>query len=145
MENTGLGWDFNLFTVKKCFCCVGFRQRGTKSGYASLLTITPLLLTMKYLEDNLIEARITENTKTSRVTTGNMVAARFDHFTTRELDPELTFTCCCRKCNTDVLMEHTGPVANEKIFNREFLMALYENELAAGLKERDFSITMRNT
>ena len=96
---------------------------------------------MKYVEDNLIEARITENTKTSRVGTGNMVAARFDHFTSRELDPQLHSHVVVANMTQ---REGGGwrAIANEKIFNRELLTALYENELATGLKEKGYTVTM---
>ena len=96
---------------------------------------------MQYVEDNLIEARITENNKTSRVATGNMVAARFDHFTSRELDPQLHSHVVVANMTQRVGGQWRA-IANEKIFNRELLTALYENELSAGLKERGYNTTM---
>jgi conjugative relaxase-like TrwC/TraI family protein len=96
---------------------------------------------MKYVEDNLIEARITENNKTNRISTGNMIAARFDHFTSREMDPQLHSHVVVANMTQREKGEWRA-IANEKIFNRELLTALYENELSAGLKERGYNTTM---
>ncbi len=96
---------------------------------------------MNYVEENLIEARTTDKGTTTRVATGNMVAARFDHFTSRELDPQLHSHVVVANMTRRKDGEWRA-IANEKIFNRELLTALYENELAAELKDRGYAVTM---
>ena len=134
------GWDLTFSPSKSISVAWAF---GNEEQKAAILAAhdAAVTSTMKYLEDNLIEARMTVNTKTSRVTTGNIVAARFDHYTTRELDPELHSHVVV--ANVTQCPDGTyRAVANEKIFAREFQIALYENELAAELKQRDFSVSM---
>ena len=96
---------------------------------------------MKYMEDNLIQARGRIDNTTRRSATHNMIAARFDHFTSRELDPQLHSHVVVANM-TQRKDKMWRAVANEKIFAKELLTAMYENELAAGLKERGYTVTM---
>jgi conjugative relaxase-like TrwC/TraI family protein len=134
------GWDLHFAPSKSVSVVWAF---GTEKQRLDMLAChrNAVDSVMQYVEDNLIEARITENNKTSRVTTGNMVAARFDHFTSREMDPQLHSHVVVANMTQRVGGQWRA-IANEKIFNRELLTALYENELSAGLKERGYNTTM---
>jgi conjugative relaxase-like TrwC/TraI family protein len=135
-----LGWDVTFSPSKSISVAWAF---GNEEQTVRILAAhdAAVTSTMKYLEDNLVEARITVNNKTSRVTTGNIVAARFDHYTTREVDPELHSHVVV--ANVTQCPDGTyRAVDNDKIFAREFMIAAYENEFAAELKQRDFSVSM---
>ncbi len=134
------GWDLHFAPSKSVSIVWAFGNEKQRSDMLACHH-NAVDSVMKYVEDNLIEARITENTKTSRVTTGNMIAARFDHFTSREMDPQLHSHVVVANM-TQRKGGQWRAIANEKIFNRELLTALYENELSAGLKERGYNTTM---
>jgi conjugative relaxase-like TrwC/TraI family protein len=134
------GWDLHFAPSKSVSVVWAFGNEKQRSDMLACHH-NAVDSVMKYVEDNLIEARITENNKTSRITTGNMVAARFDHFTSRELDPQLHSHVVVANM-TQRAGGQWRAIANEKIFNRELLTALYENELSAGLKEKGYNTTM---
>ncbi len=134
------GWDLHFApskTVSMVWAFGNDRERSdtVESHHRAVESV------MKYVEENLIEARATDRGTTTRVATGNMVAARFDHFTSRELDPLLHSHVVVANMTRRKDGEWRA-IANEKIFNRELLTALYENELAAELKDRGYAVTM---
>ena len=134
------GWDLHFAPSKSVSMVWAFGDEQQKtdmmeSHHGAVESV------MKYVEENLIEARTTDKGKTVRVATGSMVAARFDHYTSRELDPQLHSHVVV----ANVTRRKDGQwraIANEKIFNRELLTALYENELAAELNDRGYTVTM---
>jgi conjugative relaxase-like TrwC/TraI family protein len=135
------GWDFTFSPSKSVSLAWAF---GNNEQRAAIMAAhnTAVNSTVKYIEDNLVQARVTVSGETTRIDTGNIIAARFDHFTTRELDPEMHTHLVI----ADVTRCPDGKyraVANEKIFARELATAIYNNELAVELKENRFSITMK--
>ncbi|OPY61284.1 MAG: Multifunctional conjugation protein TraI [Syntrophorhabdaceae bacterium PtaU1.Bin034] len=134
------GWDLHFAPSKSISLAWAFgdeqqRQDMLSSHHEAVESV------MRYIEDNLIEARATDKGNTVRIATGNMIAARFDHFTSRELDPQLHSHVVVANMTRRPDGQWRA-VANEKIFARELLTALYENELAAGLKERGYAVSM---
>ena len=134
------GWDLHFAPSKSVSMVWAFgsdRERSDmmESHHKAVESV------MKYVEENLIEARATDKGTTTRVATGNTVAARFDHYTSRELDPQLHSHVVVANMTRRKDGEWRA-IANEKIFNRELLTALYENELAAELKDRGYAVTM---
>lgn len=134
------GWDLHFAPSKSVSIVWAFGNDQQKQDMMDSHH-TAVESVMRYVEENLIEARVTEKAKTNRVATGNMVAARFDHYTSRELDPQLHSHVVVANMTRREDGEWRA-IANEKIFNRELLTALYENELAAGLKERGYVVAM---
>jgi len=135
------GWDLTFSPSKSISVAWAF---GNEEQKAAILACEKKAFesTVKYIEDNLIQARVTVNGKTTRIRTGNMIAARFDHYTTRELDPQFhhhLIIADVTKCSDGAFRA----VANELIIkNREFLIAHYNNELAAEIKGNNISVTM---
>ncbi len=77
---------------------------------------------------------------TEKVKTGNLVVARFDHVTSRELDPQLHTHCVAANLTQ-------GPdgkwrtLDNTKIFeNRNFLGQVYRNQLALNLQQLGYTV-----
>lgn len=99
---------------------------------------------LHYVEQNFSQARQTQDGITEKVDTGNLVIAKFQHDTSRELDPQLHTHA--------VLMNMTQredgqwrALSNEEIFNNKMLVGqIYRNELAANLKELGYSIQSDN-
>lgn len=134
------GWDLHFAPSKSISLVWAF---GTEQQRTDMLTAhhDAVDSVMSYIEEHLIEARATDKGRTERIRTVNMVAARFDHFTSRELDPQVHSHVVVANM-TKRKDGRWRAVANEKIFARELLTALYENELAAGLKDRGYAVAM---
>lgn len=96
--------------------------------------------TMKYVENNYAQARQTKDGITERVDTGNLVIAKFQHDTSRELDPQL-HTHAVVMNMTQREDGQWRALSNEELFNQKMLIGqVYRNELAKNLKERGYSI-----
>mgnify|MGYP000850248911 CR=1 FL=1 len=135
-----VGWDLHFAPSKSVSLVWAF---GSEEQRAHMMDAHHAAVesVMKYVEDNLVEARGRADGTTRRMGTGNMIAARFDHFTSREMDPQVHSHVVV----ANMTQRKDGKwraVANEKIFARELLTAMYENELAAELKERGYTVTM---
>jgi len=135
-----VGWDLHFAPSKSVSLVWAF---GSEEQKAHMLDSHHKAVdsVMDYVERNLIEARGRVDGSTRRMPTGNMIAARFDHFTSRELDPQLHSHVVVVNM-TQRKDKKWRAVANEKFFARELLTALYENELASWLKERGYTVTM---
>jgi conjugative relaxase-like TrwC/TraI family protein len=135
-----VGWDLHFAPSKSISLIWAF---GTEAQRTHMLESHHKAVesVMDYVERNLIEARGRVEGSTRRMPTGNMIAARFDHFTSRELDPQLHSHVVVVNM-TQRKDKKWRAVANEKFFARELLTALYENELASELKERGYIVTM---
>ena len=135
------GWDFTFSPAKSVSVVWAFGSTEQQVAIAAAHNAA-IDSTLKYIEDNLIQARVTNKGITSKMNTGNIIAARFDHFTTRELDPDLhthVVIADITKCPDGKYRA----VANEKVFARELVTAFYNNELAFELKERGFGVTLK--
>jgi conjugative relaxase-like TrwC/TraI family protein len=96
--------------------------------------------TLRHIEEHYAQARQTEKGQTERIDTGNLVIAKFEHDTSRELDPQLHTHA--------VIMNMTQredgqwrALSNEELYNNKMYFGqYYRNELAANLRERGYEI-----
>lgn len=99
---------------------------------------------LKYVEQHYAQARQTQNGTTEKVDTGNLVIAKFQHDTSRELDPQL-HTHAVVMNMTQRPDGQWRALSNEELFNNKMLIGqIYRNELAANLKELGYSIQSDN-
>ena len=96
--------------------------------------------TLDYIEKNYTNVRIHEGGTVHSEHTGNMLAAKFQHISSRELDPQLhthalvmNFTA---KENLDIKAMDYGEIYDAKML----LGQIYRSELAANLKELGYTI-----
>jgi conjugative relaxase-like TrwC/TraI family protein len=96
--------------------------------------------TLSYIEQHYAQARQTQDGITTRIDTGNLVIAKFEHSTSRELDPQLHTHAVV----LNMTQREDGQwraLSNEEIFSNKMLIGQhYRNELAANLKELGYSI-----
>lgn len=99
---------------------------------------------LKYVEQNYSQARQTQNGITEKIDTGNLVIAKFQHDTSRELDPQL-HTHAVVMNMTQRPDGQWRALSNEELFNNKiFIGQIYRNELAKNLKELGYSIQSDN-
>ncbi len=100
--------------------------------------------TLDYIEKNYTNVRIKENGGVSSQSTSNMIAAKFQHISSRELDPQLHTHCLVlnmtQKENGDIRAMDYKEVYDRKMF----LGQMYRNELAMNLKEFGYGIQVEN-
>lgn len=96
--------------------------------------------TLAYVEANYSQCRVTENGQTEKVTTCNLVIAKFEHSTSRELDPQL-HTHALVSNMTQRTDGEWRAITNEELFANKMLIGqVYRSELAVNLKEAGFAI-----
>jgi conjugative relaxase-like TrwC/TraI family protein len=89
---------------------------------------------LEYIEQNLVGARVTEAGETRFEKTGNLIAGRFHHTTSRDLDPQ-THTHLVIANATQTESGHWRSISNELIYkNQKLLGNIYDSELAANLR-----------
>ena len=96
--------------------------------------------TLEFIEKNFSQARSTEGGITQRVDTGNLVIAKFDHETSRTLDPQLHTHAVVMNMTqrSDGLWR---ALSNEKLYEQKLLLGqVYRNELAHQLKALGYGI-----
>lgn len=97
--------------------------------------------TLKEVETNEIEARITQHGVTQRVKTGNLAAAKFTHYVSRNQDMQL-HTHCVVLNRTDY-MGKSYAISNENLYKNHILYGqLYRNRLAKNLLRMGYSCTL---
>lgn len=100
--------------------------------------------TLKYVEAHFSQARQTQNGITEKVDTGNLVIAKFQHDTSRELDPQL-HTHAVVMNMTQREDGQWRALSNEQLFEQKMLIGqIYRNELAKNLTELGYSIQSDN-
>ncbi|MBI3813344.1 MAG: relaxase domain-containing protein [Nitrospinae bacterium] len=96
--------------------------------------------TLSYVEKHFSQCRVTEDKITERVDTGNLIIAKFNHNTSRELDPQVH----AHAVIMNITQRENGQwraLSNEKLFEMKiFAGQYYRSELAASLKELGYSI-----
>jgi len=100
---------------------------------------------LSHIEDNYIYTRT--RTKEGRVQekTGNMIAAKFEHDTSRELDPTLHTHCVIANYTQDAAGNWKS-LSNEHLYiNKMSNGQYYRSELAANLAEIGFDISITDT
>ncbi len=96
--------------------------------------------TIEYIEKNYAQARQTQNGITEKVDTHNLVIAKFQHNTSRELDPQL-HTHALFMNMTKRQDGEWRALSNEEIYeNKMFFGQCYRNELAKNLQEIGYSV-----
>lgn len=95
---------------------------------------------LDFVEKNFSQARLTSEGQTGRVDTGNLIIAKFQHHTSRALDPQ-THTHALILNMTRREDGAWRALSNEKLFESKMLIGqIYRNELAANLRELGYSI-----
>ncbi|MBI4691282.1 MAG: relaxase domain-containing protein [Nitrospirae bacterium] len=95
---------------------------------------------LHYVEKHFAQARQTENGITEKVDTDNLIITKFEHNTSRELDPQLhTHTVIMNMTQRDD--GEWRAMSNEKLFEHKMLIGqIYRNEFAVNLRELGYSI-----
>lgn len=95
---------------------------------------------LEYIEKNLVGARVTKDGETSFEKTDNVIVARFEHNTSRALDPQThTHLVFANATKTDDGVWRS--LSNEGLYkNQKFLGALYDSELAANLRDKGYRL-----
>ncbi len=98
-----------------------------------------------WLQETSSTARTTENDRTRTKVTGNLLVARFDHDTSRELDPQLH----THSVILNVTQREDGQwraVANQKIYDNKMASgAIYRAELAGHLRGLGYEIDLTHS
>ena len=96
--------------------------------------------TLNYVEKNYTKVRIHEGDKVESEFTGNLLAAKFQHISSRELDPQLHTHCLVMnftaKGNGDIKAMDFGDIYSAKML----LGQMYRSELAVNLREIGYEI-----
>jgi conjugative relaxase-like TrwC/TraI family protein len=100
--------------------------------------------TLGMIETNCIYARVTDKGQTTREKTGNMICGKFDHFVSRNQDPQLHTHC--------VIFNETlcgdgqyRAIDNKMLYLNKMLYGqIYRNELAKNLQEKGYGIAVSN-
>lgn len=100
---------------------------------------------LKLIEDNYLQMRLQTNGERVVIQTNNAVIAKFQHDTSRELDPQLhTHAFFLNMTTQDG--ETFRALHNEKLFaNKMYLGQVYRNELARNLKKLGYSINITDS
>jgi conjugative relaxase-like TrwC/TraI family protein len=100
--------------------------------------------TLKYIEENYIQTRLQKDNVREAVTTDNMLAALFQHDTSRELDPQIHTHAFVMNL-TQREDGNFRALHNEKLFDNKILLGqIYRNNLAQNLKELNYTIEVTN-
>jgi conjugative relaxase-like TrwC/TraI family protein len=130
------GFDVTLSAPKSVSIVAEVGERGDVRD-AHEAAVTKVL---EYIEKNLVGARITEGGETRFEKTGNVVAGRFAHTTSRDLDPQ-THTHLVIANATMTASGHWRSISNELIYkNQKLLGNIYDSELAANLREKGYRL-----
>jgi conjugative relaxase-like TrwC/TraI family protein len=95
------------------------------------------------VEQDYAQARITINGKRQKITTGNLLFAKFQHDTSREIDPQLHTHCLAFNFTKDKQGKYRSLEAKALLCTNKASGLFYRNQLAFYLKEAkiDFEIT----
>lgn len=96
--------------------------------------------TLDYIEQNYTNVRIHEKEQVYNQQTGNMLAAKFQHVSSRELDPQLHTHCLVINVTKKEDGEFKAMDFGEMYDKKMFLGQVYRSELAANLKELGYAI-----
>lgn len=91
------------------------------------------------IEANEIAARITKNSITETIQTGNMACGKFNHYVSRNSDMQLHTHAVI--LNKTMYNEKIYAVSNESIYQNKILYGqLYRNQLAKNLQKKGYSL-----
>jgi conjugative relaxase-like TrwC/TraI family protein len=95
--------------------------------------------TLAYIEKNYTNVRIKKDKMVTSEATGNMLAAKFQHVSSREQDPQLHTHCLVmnftQKENGDI-----RAMDFREVYDKMFLGQIYRSELASNLKDIGYQI-----
>ena len=130
------GFDVTLSAPKSVSIVAEVGERGdVREAHEAAVTKV-----LEYIEKNLVGARVTEAGETRFEKTGNVVAGRFAHTTSRDLDPQ-THTHLVIANATMTESGHWRSISNELIYkNQKLLGNIYDSELAANLREKGYRL-----
>lgn len=102
--------------------------------------------TLEQIESNYIYTRVRdENGERFRVKTDNMIVAKFEHDTSRELDPTLHTHCVIANI-TQTADGKWQSISNEELYKNKMINGqFYRSELAKNLKELGLDIEITNS
>ena len=130
------GFDVTLSAPKSVSIVAEVGERGDVRD-AHEAAVTKVL---EYIEKNLVGARVTEAGQTRFEKTGNVVAGRFAHTTSRDLDPQ-THTHLVIANATMTESGHWRSISNELIYKSQKLLGnIYDSALAANLREKGYRL-----
>lgn len=96
--------------------------------------------TLDYIEANYAQARTTSEGVTQSVCTGNLAVAKFDHMTSREMDPQLHTHAFIMNITQRPDGEWRA-LSNESLYRQQlFLGHVYRSELAAQIRALGYEI-----
>ncbi|MBI5587052.1 MAG: relaxase domain-containing protein, partial [Deltaproteobacteria bacterium] len=96
--------------------------------------------TLSHIEERYSQARETKAGETKKIDTGNMVIAKFDHHTSRELDPQLHTHCVVMNL-TMQKSDKWKALSNENLYRHKmYIGQFYRNELAVNLKDLGYGV-----
>lgn len=97
--------------------------------------------TLKLIEKNEIFARVTEDRITRRVQTNNMLCAKFNHYVSRNQDPQLHTHCVV--LNFTFYNGKKYAISNENLYDYKMLYGqIYRNYLARNLQEMGYDLNI---
>lgn len=99
---------------------------------------------LNYVESHYAQARTTKKGVTQAVDTGNLVVAKFNHMTSREMDPQLHTHGFVMNI-TQRPDQAWRAVSNEQIYRQQrFLGQVYRSELASEIRKLGYEISITN-
>jgi conjugative relaxase-like TrwC/TraI family protein len=100
--------------------------------------------TLTMIETNCIYARVTDKGQTLKEKTGNMICGKFDHFVSRNQDPQL-HTHCVIFNETLCADSQYRAIDNKMLYLDKMLYGqIYRNELAKNIQDKGYGIEISN-
>ena len=97
-------------------------------------------VTLEMIEAECIYARVTDKGQTAKEKTGNMICGKFDHFVSRNQDPQL-HTHCVVFNETLCVDGRYRAIDNQMLYlDKMFYGQIYRNELAQNLLEKGYEV-----
>jgi conjugative relaxase-like TrwC/TraI family protein len=99
--------------------------------------------TLDEIEKNYLKTRIKQDGITNTITTNNLIAATFEHHTSRNLDPQLHTHCVIANATRDDNDKWKSAFFDDIYDNKKLLGAIYRSELAYQIKQLGYEITTK--
>lgn len=101
--------------------------------------------TLDEIERNYIKTRIKQSGITEAINTDVLIAATFQHHTSRNLDPQLHTHCVIANATKDISSDKWRSVFFDDIYdNKKFLGAIYRAELAYQINQLGYEIDIKS-
>ena len=127
------------FSAPKSVSIMALADEGVKNAHDS--SVARIL---DYIEKNNAQARVQKNGRRRAVHTENVVVGKFDHITSRAMDPQLHTHCVLMNLTQDPKGAWKA-LHNDSLFTDKMVLGrLYRNELAYQLKNRGYGIEIKD-